>query len=95
MIADTDRLEEVGGLLADLRDLAGDPGLSGLDVLMIENRWGRTADDALRALVTHERARGLRIHLVDRMLRPCPREQRQHRARGLHAPGGAQFRMSP
>ena len=66
MIADTDRLEEVRGLLADLRDLAGNPGLSGLDVLVMENGRGRTADDALRALVLHERARGLRIHLVDR-----------------------------
>ncbi len=66
MIADTERLDDVRGLLADLRDLAGNPGLSGLDVLVMENGRGRTADDALRALVVHERARGLRIHLVDR-----------------------------
>ena len=66
MIADTGRLEDVRGLLADLRDLAGSPGLSGLDVLAMENGRGRTADDALRALVAHERACGLRIHLVDR-----------------------------
>ena len=66
MIADTDRLEEARGLLADLRDLAGNPGLSGLAVLAMENGHGRTADDALQALVAHERACGLRIHLVDR-----------------------------
>ena len=66
MIADTERLEDVRGLLADLRDLAGSPGLSGLDVLVMENGRGRTADDALRALVARERACGLRIHLVDR-----------------------------
>ena len=66
MIADTERLEDVRGLLADLRDLAGNPGLSGLDVLAMENGRGRTADDALRALVAHERGCGLRIHLVDR-----------------------------
>ena len=66
MIADTGRLEEVRGLLADLRDLAGDPELSGLDVLVLENGRGQMADDALRTLVAHERARGLRIHLVDR-----------------------------
>ena len=66
MIADTDRLEEVRGLLADLRDLAGNPGLSELDVLVMENGRGRTADDALKALVARERACGLRIHLVDR-----------------------------
>ena len=68
MIADTDRLEEVRGLLADLRDLGGDPGLSGLDVLVMENGRGRTADDALRTLVADERACGLRIHLIDRPL---------------------------
>ena len=66
MIADMDRLEDVRDLLADLRDLAGDPGLSGLDVLVLENGSGRTSDDALRALVAHERACGLRIHLIDR-----------------------------
>ena len=66
MIADTGRLEDVRGLLADLRDLAGNPGLSGLDVLAMENGPGRTADDALGALVARERACGLRIHLVDR-----------------------------
>ena len=66
MIIDTGRLEDVRGLLADLRDLAGNPGLSGLDVLVMENGRGRTADDALQALVAHERACGLRIHLVGR-----------------------------
>ena len=83
MIADADRLEEVRGLLADLQDLAGDPGLSGLDVLMLENGLGRTADDDLRAIVAHERARGLRIHLVDR------RQHLEHAARGIVLDGGA------
>ena len=83
LIADTGRPKEMGGLLADLRDLAGDPGLSGLDVLVIENGGGRTADDALRALVAHERARGLRIHLVDRT------HHLEHAARGLVLDGGA------
>ena len=67
MVADADRLEDLRGLLADLRELARNPGLSGLDVLVLENGRGRMADDALQALVAHERARGLRIHLVDRM----------------------------
>ena len=66
MIADTDRLEDVRGLLADLRLHAGNPGLSGLDVLVLENGGGRKANDSLRAAVAHERARGLPIHLVDR-----------------------------
>ena len=83
MIADTDRLEEVGGLLADLQGLAGDPGLSGLDVLVLENGLGRRADDDLRALVAHERARGLRIHLVDRP------HHLEDAARGLVLDGGA------
>ena len=83
MIADTDRLEEVRGLLADLRDRAGDPALSGLDVLVLENGRGRTAGDALRAVVAHERARGLRIHLVDRT------HHREDAARGRVLDGGA------
>ncbi len=66
MIADTARLEDVGALLADLRGLAGDPGLSGLDVLVLENGCGRTPDAALRRLVERERADGLQVHLVDR-----------------------------
>ena len=82
MIADTDRLEEVRGLLADLQGLAGDPGLSGLDVLMLENSLGRTANDAMRTLVTRERTRGLRIHLVDRT------QHLEHAARGLVLDGG-------
>ena len=66
MIADADRIEELRGLLADLRDRGGDPGLSGLDVLVMENRHGRTADGALRSLAARERARGLRVHLIHR-----------------------------
>ena len=63
---DAERLEDVGGLLADLRGLAGAPGLSGLDVLILENGRGRAPDEALRSLVERERTDGLRIHLVDR-----------------------------
>ena len=66
MIIDTARQEEVRGLLADLRDLGESPRLSGLDVLVLENGHGRMADDDLRTLIAHERARGLRIHLIDR-----------------------------
>ena len=66
MIAATDRLEEVRSLLADLRDFAGDPGLSGLDVVMMENGSERAPDEALRTLVESERAYGLRVHFVDR-----------------------------
>ncbi len=65
-IADTARLEQVGNLLADLRGLAEEPGLSGHDVLILENGLGRAADRTLRDLVERERAEGLRIHLVDR-----------------------------
>ena len=83
MIADTDRLEEVRGLLADLQGLAGDPGLSGLDVLVLENGLGRTANDALQTLVARERTRGLRIHLVDRG------QHLEHAARGIVLDGGA------
>ncbi len=83
MIADTARLEDVGGLLADLRGLAGDPGLSGLDVLILENGSGRTPDAALRSLVERERMDGLRIHLVDRA------RHLEDAASGLVPDGGA------
>ena len=66
VIADTARLDQVGNLLADLRGLAEEPGLSGHDVLILENGAERTSDRALRDLVEHERAAGLRVHLVDR-----------------------------
>lgn len=66
LIADTTRLGEVNGLLTELRDLAGDTGLSGLDVLILENSSSRSSQKELRTLVEKERKAGLRIHLVDR-----------------------------
>ena len=66
VIADTERLENVDGLLVDLRGLAEDPGLSGLDVLVLENGRGRASDRSLRGLVERERMEGSRVHLVDR-----------------------------
>ena len=66
MIADTGQLENAGNLLADLRELAEDSGLSGHDVLILENGCGRTPNAALRGLVESERKHGLRVHLVDR-----------------------------
>ncbi len=83
MIADTARPEDVGGLLADLRGLAGDPGLSGLDVLILENGRGREPDEVLRNLVERERTDGLRIHLVDRA------RHLEDAANGLVPDGGA------
>ena len=55
-VADTGRLE-------DLRGLAGDPGLSGLDVLVLENGVPGPGG-GLRALVERERAQGLRIFAI-------------------------------
>ena len=66
VIADTERLENVDGLLVDLRGLAEDPELSGLDVLVLENGRGRASDRSLRGLVERERMEGSRVHLVDR-----------------------------
>ena len=83
MIADTARLEDVGGLLADLRGLAGDPGLSGLDVLILENGSARAPGEALRSLVERERTDGLRVHLVDRA------RHLEDAANGLVPEGGA------
>ena len=83
VIADTERLEDVGGLLADLHGLAGDPGLSGHDVLLLENGCDRTPDDALRNLVERKRMDGLRVHLVDRA------RHLEDAANGLVPDGGA------
>ena len=66
VIADTARRENLGGLLADLRGAAGDSGLSGHDVLILENGGAPEPDRALRSLVERERKEGLRVHLVDR-----------------------------
>lgn len=45
---------------------AGEPGLSGRDVLIPENGAGQTSDGALRQLVEHERADGLREPVLPR-----------------------------
>lgn len=66
MIADTAQLEAVRHLLADLREFAEDPELSGHDVLIVENSCDQNSNKGLRSLVEDERRRGLRIHLIDR-----------------------------
>ena len=66
LIADSGRLEEVGNLLADLGGLSDDHGLSGHDVLILENGDDQTPSRELRTLVDRERKEGLRIHFVDR-----------------------------
>ena len=63
-VTDGGRPEAVSGLLSDLRNLEKDPGLSGLDVLLLEN--GAGPDGGLQALVERERAQGLRVHPVYR-----------------------------
>ena len=65
-IANPGQLEDVAGLLADLRKQVDDPDLSGHDVLILENGNCRKPDAALRNLVEGHRAAGLRVHLVDR-----------------------------
>lgn len=66
LIADTVRLEEVGNLLTDLRGLSDSPGLSGHDVLILENGDDQTLSGELRVLVEREHKNGLSIHFVDR-----------------------------
>ena len=67
-ISDTDtlRLGGLSDLLADFEGLAECPGLSGQDVLILENSRGQEPNEALRHLVECKRKDGLRIHLVDR-----------------------------
>lgn len=82
MIADGQRLGEVGRLLADVRGLVDDADLSGLDVVVFENTTGTTPSAVLGRLVEQERAAGLRVHLVDRQ------RHRRDAARGWVADGG-------
>ena len=63
-VADGGRLETVSCMLTDLRDLAEDSMLSGLDVLLLENGTG--SGDEFKALVKRERTRGLRIYPIFR-----------------------------
>ena len=65
-ISDTMRLEGLNDLLADFEGLAESPGLSGQDVLILENGQGQKPNEALRHLVERKRKDGLRVHLVDR-----------------------------
>ena len=82
-IADTERIQNLSGLLADLHGLAGDSGLSGHDVLILENGRRRAPDGALRRLVERRRSDGLRVHLVDRA------QHIEDAANGLVPDGGA------
>ena len=81
-IANPQRLEDVAGLLADLRKQVDDDDLSGHDVLILENGTGKRSDAALRQLVERHRSAGLRLHLVDR------HRHLEHAQRGLVADGG-------
>ena len=81
-IANPGQLEDVAGLLADLRKQVDDPELSGHDVLILENGNCRKPDAALRNLVEGHRAAGLRVHLVDRA------RHLEDAARDLVADGG-------
>ena len=81
-IANPEQLEDVAGLLADLRKQVDDPDLSGHDVLILENGNCRKPDAALRNLVEDHRAAGLRVHLVDRA------RHLEDAAQGLVADGG-------
>src|SRR3546814_6972971 len=66
LIADDRRVESVGGLLEDLLQLQDEPGLAGLDVLILENGTDRSASSNLAQLVAWVRQQGLRVHLIDR-----------------------------
>ena len=81
-IASPEQLEDVAGLLTDLRKQVDDPALSGHDVLILENGKGRRPDVALRRLVECHRGAGLRVHLVDRA------RHLEDAKRGLVADGG-------
>ena len=65
-IANTSALADLAGLLEDMRGLAAQSGLAGLDMVVLENGKRKRPSRKLRDLVERERQRGLRVHLVDR-----------------------------
>ena len=65
-IANTSTLAALARLLEDMRGLAAQSELAGLDVVVLENGKGQRPSRKLRDLADCERRRGLRVHLVDR-----------------------------
>ena len=93
VIADTARLEQVGNLLADLRGLAEEPGLSGHDVLILENcagpdgRQGVARSRGARARGRTEGAPGgPRTASRRRRERAGPRRRRWPGTQAVHRP---------
>ena len=66
LIADDRRAESLNGLFDDFCQLQDEPGLVGLDVLVLENSADPFASRRLAALVAQARRQGLRVHLIDR-----------------------------
>lgn len=65
-VADADQPGNASRLLDDLIRLRGEEGLSGLDVLVLENSECHRPSSELAEVVRRARAEGLRLQLVDR-----------------------------
>lgn len=65
-IADVERVENVAALLDDLMLLRTEHGLTGLDVVILENGPSAAASSDLAGVVADRRDRGLRVHFVSR-----------------------------
>jgi 2-polyprenyl-3-methyl-5-hydroxy-6-metoxy-1,4-benzoquinol methylase/GT2 family glycosyltransferase len=65
IISDRRRTTALDALLGDLHDLGQDPGLVGLDVVVLENGAERPEGEDWLAVVDRWRRHGLRLHCID------------------------------
>jgi len=66
LIADPEREFSIRALLKDMAALRYDPGLAGLDVVLLENSTSTESSLKLDAVVKNAMTRGLRVHCITR-----------------------------
>jgi 2-polyprenyl-3-methyl-5-hydroxy-6-metoxy-1,4-benzoquinol methylase/glycosyltransferase involved in cell wall biosynthesis len=65
LISDSGRCGPLHDLLTDIAALQGDQGLSGLDVLILENGSAKSGETCILEVAQRWREQGLRVHLID------------------------------
>ena len=63
LVTDAGRVHALSGLMQDLQRLQQEPGLAGLDILVLDNSQ-ETGSDALARMVENLRAGGMRLHVI-------------------------------
>lgn len=67
LIADPSRAVSIRALLGDIEVLRDEPGLAGLDVVVLENSTSTDSSPRLATILDNAMARGLRVHFVTRV----------------------------